>query len=120
MTPRSEALDRVHLGRFDRPFPVHRLSERVDHAADHRRPDRNRDDPSGPLRLVAFLDLTALAHENAADGVLFEVERQPEQVVRELDQLARHDAGESVDPGDTVADRDHRPDLGDVDAAINA
>jgi hypothetical protein len=53
-----------------------------------------------------------------ADRVLLEVQRQAEDAVRRLEQLAHHAVLQAVDPGDAVADRDDRPLLADVDASL--
>src|SRR6185436_9670042 len=115
-----EALDRVELGGVDRPLAVDRNTEGVDDAADHRRADRHRHDAAGALALIAFLQLVVVAEEHAADAVFLEVEGEAGDVVRELDQLAGHDALEPVDAGDAVADRGDGADLADVDAAADA
>ena len=63
------------------------------------------------------LTLRRLAHEDAADVVLLEVQGEAEDAVRELEQLARHDLLEAVDAGDAVADGDDGPDLGHLEAS---
>ncbi len=98
----------------DRPLAVDRLAERVDHPADQLLTDRHRDDPAGALDRVAFFQLGVLAEQHRADALLFEVQRDPEHPVRKLEHLAGHRVLDAVDAGDAVADRDDRPDLGDV------
>ncbi len=49
-----------------------------------------------------------------------EVQREAEDVVRELDELAGHRLVEPVDERDPVADRDDRADLVDVHALRDA
>ena len=119
-TPGRETLDRVELGGVDRALAVDRLAERVHDAADQRLADRHRHDAAGALDLIAFLDLLVVAEEHGADVVLLEVERQADDVVRELEQLARHDPLEAVDAGDAVADGDDGADLGHLDTAADA
>ena len=75
----------------------------------------NRDDPAGSLDGIAFLDLLEFPEEHRADALLFQVERDAVDTVRELEHLARHDVLDAVDPGDAVADRDDAAHLGDVD-----
>ena len=115
-----EALDRVELGGVDRTLAVDRNAERIDDAADQRRADRDGHDLAGALDLVAFLDLGGFAEEHDADVVFLEVERQAGDVVRELHELAGHDAVEAVDAGDAVADGDDGADFRDVDAAADS
>src|SRR5207244_2926892 len=108
------------LGGVDRALAVKRHAERADHAADQRRTDGHRHDLAGATHLVAFLDALVLAEENATDVVLFEIESETGDVVRERDELTGHDPIEAVDAGDAVADGDDRADFGDVDAAADA
>ena len=115
---RRDPLDRVELRRLDRALAVERLAERVDDAADDGRADRDGDDPLRPADLVPLADLRRVAHEDAADVVLLEVQGEAEDVVRELQELAGHDLVEAVDAGDAVADGEDGPDLGGVDAAV--
>ena len=114
-TPGREALDRQELLRGDRSLAVDRLAERVDDAAEHLLADRHRDDAAGALDRIAFLDLGVLAEQHRADAVLFEVERDAEHAVRELEHLAGHGALDAVHARDAVADRDHGADFGHVD-----
>ena len=90
-------------------------AERVDDAAEHRVADRHRDDARRALDRVAFLDLPVVAEQHGADAVLFEVQRNAEDAVRELEHLAGHRALDAVHARDTVTERDHAADFGDVD-----
>ena len=54
------------------------------------------------------------AEERGADVVLLEVEREPDDVVLELEHLLRDGVLEPVDAGDPVADLQHGADLGEV------
>ena len=99
----------------DRALAVDRLAERVDDAADQLGADRHRDDPPGPLDRVAFLDLGVVAEQHRADALLFQVQRDPEDAVRELEHLARHRVLDAVHARDAVADRHDRADFGHVD-----
>ena len=100
---------------LNRPLAVDRLAERVDDAAEHLVADRHRDDAAGALDGVAFLDLLEVAEQHGADAVLFEVQRDAEHAVRELEHLAGHRALDAVHARDAVADRDDAADFGDVD-----
>ena len=99
----------------DRALAVDRLAERVDHAAEHLVADRHRDDAAGALDDVAFLDFLELAEQHGADAFLFEVQRDAEHAVRELEHLAGHRVLDAVHARDAVADRDDAADFGDVD-----
>src|SRR5690606_9746578 len=106
--------------RRDRPLPVDRLPERVDHAAEHLVADRDRDDAPGALDLIAFLQEVVLAEEHRADTVLLEIERDAVQPVRELEHLASHGALDPLNARDAVAHRDDRADFGDVNVEREA
>ncbi len=82
-----------------------------------RRPARESSRPSAS-NLVTFVDLQVVAQDDHADAVLFQVERQADHAVGELDHFAGHHAGQPVDPGDTVTDFQHRSDFADVDLAL--
>ena len=108
---------RIVLG-GDRALAVDRLAERVDHAADQRVADRDRGDLAGALDLIVLADLLVLAEERDADVVLFEVEDDAADVVRELEQLAGHGAGQAVDARDAVTDGEHGAGLDDRDLLV--
>ena len=110
-----DALDRRRLLGDDRALAVDRLAERVHDAADQLVADRHRDDAAGPLDRVAFLDLREVAEQHRADALFFEVQRDAEDAVRELEHLAGHRLFDAVHARDAVADRDDRADFGDVD-----
>jgi hypothetical protein len=59
-----------------------------------------------PVRLtgIAFLDFEVIAQQHGADAVLFEVQRDAEHAVRELEHLARHGALATVHDRDTVTE----------------
>ena len=76
---------------------------------------RHAQQPARAADFVAFGDLQVVAQDDDADGVLFEVERQADRAVGELDHLLGHHAGEAVHAGDAVADFQHAADVADVD-----
>ena len=99
----------------DGALAVHRLAERIHHAADHLLAHRHRDDAPGALHQVALGDGVVLAQEHAAHAVLLEVQRDAEHAVRELEHLARHGLVDAVHARDAVAHGHDRAHLGDVD-----
>ena len=106
---------RVSVG-VDLALVVERAAERVDHAAEQRLADRDLEQLAGALDGVALDDLVPLAEQHRADVVLLEVQRQPGDVVGQLEHLQRHAVVEPVDAGDAVGDREHGADLGEVGA----
>ncbi len=77
--------------------------------------DGDGNDAARALDGIAFLDARRVAEENGADAFLFEIQRDAEQPVRELDHFAGHGAFDAVDASDTVAARDDGPYFRDVD-----
>ena len=117
---RRVALDRPELLGGDRPLAVDRLPERVHDAADQRLADRHLGDAVGALDGVAFLDLRVVAEEHRADVVRSRFSTSPNDVARELEQLAGHRLLEPVDARDAVADLDDAADLLEVDLRLVA
>src|SRR6185369_3985294 len=102
----------------DRPFAVDRLAERIDHATEQPVADRHFGDAAGAPDLVAFLDLFEAAEDRRADVVLFEVQHQAVDLVRELDELAGGGLVEAIDAGDAVAGREHPSRLAHLHLAL--
>ncbi len=104
-------VDRPELLRDDLALAVERAAERIDDAADELRADAGLDDPAGGADGAALFDAGVVAEDDRAHGVLFEVEREAEDVLAEVEQLGGHAAGEPVDPRDAVADLDDGADI---------
>src|SRR5262249_49178247 len=81
------------------------------HATQQGLSDRHFGDAAGAADLVPFFDRLHLPEHRRADVVLLQVERQPVDVVRELQQLAGGDAVQAINPRDAVAGRQDRPGL---------
>ena len=120
-------LDRLaldHAGRLELGGPrlrgvdvalaVERRAERADDPAEHLLADRDLQQALGALDRVALDDVLPGAEEHGADVVGLEVEREADDVVRQLEHLERHAVLEAVDAGDAVADRQDGADLGQV------
>ena len=104
------------LGGLDLALAVERAAERVDDPAQQRLADRDVEQVAGALDGVALDDLLPLAEQHGADVVGLEVQREPGDVVRELEHLERHAVLEPVHARDAVRDRQHGADLGQVGA----
>ena len=111
---RSLELEGSPLGGLDRTLAVERVPERVDDAAEHSLADRDAHDLSGATDGLALLDELPLPEERNADVVLFQVERDADNAVLELEALERDAVLEAVDARNAVADLQHGADLGQV------
>src|SRR5690606_29200089 len=110
-----EPFDRQRLAGRDRSLAVDGLAERVDDAAEHLFADRHRDDLPGALDHVAFSDLGEVTEQHGTDALLFEVERDAHDAMRELEHLAGHGTLDAVHARDAIANRYDRAHFGDVD-----
>ena len=110
-----QALDRREGLGEDRALAVDGLAERVHDAAEHLFADRHRDDAPGALDRVAFLDGAVFAEQHGAHAVFFEVQRDAEDAVRELEHLAGHGPLAAVHARDAVAEGDDGAHFRDVD-----
>ena len=68
------------------------------------------------LHLIAFANFRVLTEQHDADLAFFKIQRQSHDAVRKLQKLAGHDLFQTVDPCNTVADRNHGADFADIDA----
>ncbi len=110
----SETLDRQELLRLDRTLAVDGLAQRIHHATEHLVADGNRDDACRSLDRVALFDLPVVAQKHGAHAVFFEIERDAEDTVGELEHLARHRAFDAVHAGNAVTEGNHAPHFGHV------
>ncbi len=113
-------LDLARHLRVDRALAVERIAEGVDDAADELRTDRHFEHAPGAADLVAFAELEIIAEDDGADVVLFEIEREGGDRFAglgrfDLEHLAGHRLGETVDAGDAVLHFEERPDLFDIE-----
>src|SRR5690606_31405079 len=111
------------LDRLDRALPVLRLAERVDDAPEVSGADRDVQDPPGPPDRVALVERGPVTHDDRADIVLFEVQRERRDRLSglgggDLQHLARHGPGEPVDAGDPVLDLEDLTDLLDLERLL--
>src|SRR4051794_32826105 len=102
------------LGCLDRALAVDGIAERVHNTPEQAFADRHVHDGAGALDGLPFLDLAVLTEDHDADVVGLEIERHTAHAVLELDHLAGLHIVEAVDTGDTVTDREHLADLGDL------
>ena len=113
---RSLELRRPRLGGVDLALVVERAAERIDDPPEQLLADRDLEQLSAALDGVALDDLVPLAEQHHADVVGLEVERQPGDLMGQLEHLQRHAVVEPVDAGDAIGDREHGADLREVGA----
>src|SRR2546422_3671147 len=99
---------------LNRPLPVQRGADRVHDPPDDGLPDGDFRNPARPLDEIPLLDMLVGAQDHRADVVLFQVQRDPLEPARKLQQLAGHRPIQPVDLGDAVPDLEHGADFGHV------
>ena len=75
--------------RFDRALAVDGLAERVHHATEQRFAHRHVGDATGALDDIAFLHARCVTEHGDADVVRLEIQHQPDDATRELDEARR-------------------------------
>ncbi len=110
----SLELGRAVLGGVDLALVVERPAERIDDPAEQLLAHRDLEQAAGALHRVALDDLVPVAEQHHPDVVLLEVEREPGDVVGQVEHLERHAVVEAVHAGDAVRHGEHRAHLGKV------
>ena len=103
---RSDLLDRVGGLGVDRAFAVDRIAQCIDYATQQFRTNRNLQDAPGALGVHAFGEALVFTQDHGTHGILLQVQRHTVDAARELDHLAVHDVGQTVDAHDTVGHAD--------------
>ncbi len=116
--PRGLDLDPSSFPRLHLAAPVDRLTQSVHDASHQRRSHRHLGDPLGPLDEVPFLDVRGLAHDRHAHVVLLQVQDEPVESLRELDQFTCLHLLKPVDTSDAVSRGKHHTCLADLDLAL--
>ena len=88
----------------DRSLAVERAAERIDDAAEQRRPDRHAHHVAGAAHRVAGLDRVGVVQQDAADPVAFEHLGEAELPLVEAQQFVEPDVRQAGDQRDAVAD----------------
>ncbi len=108
---RRHALDRRGAGGFDRTLAIDRIAECIDDATEQLWAHRHFENASGRLDRIAFFQRFVVAEHDGADRILLEVQRETEQVPRELDHFAVANIGQAVDTANAVGHRNDRTDV---------
>src|SRR4029079_3703294 len=88
---RRQAFDLIEILGVYRPFAVDRRTERIHYTPDHRVANWNGHDARRAPHLIPFADMRVVAEQHSAHLVFFQVHGDARDIMRELDQLARHD-----------------------------
>jgi hypothetical protein len=114
----GQPLDGQGTGGRDGTLVVDRLTEGVDHAANHPLAHRHAQDGAGALHLVAFAQLGVVAQNYRAHRILFEAQGQSGDAVRKAEQLAGHYLVESMEAGNAIAQRRNGADFVDLNLRV--
>ena len=87
----------------DLALAVDRLTERVDHASEHRVADRHREDAAGGLDGLSLFDLEAVTEHHRSDGLFVEVQCEADGAVFELQEFVHGAVGQARNACNTVA-----------------
>ena len=103
---------------LNRAFTVQRVAQRVQYTADDGIAGRNTQKGAECLDFVSFLNRQIVSEDDDADAVFFQVKRQSDGAVGELNHFAGHDARQTINAGDPVTDFQYGTDFADVDLAV--
>src|SRR5699024_5236515 len=115
---RCRRFNRPCLRCFNRTFAINRLTERIDDTSQKFLTDWYLHDSSCAAYFIAFFNICKWAKDNDTDVRFFKVLGHPHDTVGELYKLTSHGIIQSVSPGDTVTDFDHRSDIGNFNNRI--
>ena len=104
---RRHDFDRPRLGGLHWALAVEGAAQRVHHAAYQRVAHGHLHDAAGAANFAALFDRERVAHDDDADAVLFQVEREADDAALELHELVVGYAGQAVHARDAVADLDY-------------
>ena len=93
------------------PFAVERAAERIDDAAEQRRPHRHAHDIAGAVHRVAGLDRIHIVKQDAADSAALKHLGEAELTLVETQQLVEPNGGKSGYKRNAVPDLFHSADL---------
>src|SRR5207302_48900 len=114
----------------DRSLAVQRIADRVDHASDHRLPDRDGDDLTGAADRGPFPNLFIWPKDYSSYVVLFEVQGHGADnvlimirkgialIVQKLQHLSDHAVLQAVHAGDSITDLQHGTDPDLIEASF--
>jgi len=103
---RCHFLDRIGQLSIDRALAIDRVTQGIDHATQQFRTYRNFEDTAGALGAHAFGQAQVVTQNHSTDGVLLQVQCHAEDAARELNHLAVHNVGQTIDAYDTVGNAD--------------
>ena len=98
-----DLLDRIRRPADDRPLAVDRLTKRVHDPPEQAFAHRDLQQLARGAHLPAFVQLRVVPEDDDADLGLFQVEGEARDALSEVEHLVEHDAVESLDAGDAVA-----------------
>src|SRR6185437_10877233 len=100
--PRCNFFNRLGALCSYRAFTVYRLPKRVDDPAHQFLAYRHFQDTAGTLDGIAFRNVLVRAHDYRANGVALKIECQTECIAGELQHLAVHHIGKTMDAHNAV------------------
>ena len=117
-TPGGGSLNGTSFRRGHRPLSVQGIPQRIEHATENGVTHGHAQQLPRAADFVTFVDVEIVAENDHADGVLFQVERQPVHSAGKLDHFTGHHAGKPIYAGNSVADFQHAADFADVNLRL--
>ena len=111
---------RIECGFLDRSLAIKRTTEGVHHATEKAFADRHGEQLARGLHLGALANAQVITQHDGADLGLFEVQRDADDAVAEVEHLVEHRLGQAFDLGHTVGDFAHGADVLPGDRRFNA
>ena len=106
---RRRTLDRAVFLTCNRACAVNRLTDCVDHTAEQRFADRNRDHAPRALYGLSFLNTDIRAEQHRRDAVFLQILCHTEAAILKFEELTGHAVRKTGNSRNSVADREHRP-----------
>jgi hypothetical protein len=113
----SDDFDRASDRCIDWTFAIERVSKRIENATDNRVTGWNAEEGAEGSDFIPFTDAQVVPENDDPDRFFFEVERQSDHAAGKFDHFARHDARQSVNACDPIADFENGSDFSDIDLA---
>ena len=113
--PRCFDFDLAVAFSCDIALAINGNADTVDNPTDQRLTNGHLYNPLGSFNQVALFDMLGIAQDSGTNIVFFKIENHAHGATRKLEELAGHGLVESMDTGNTIANRNNGTGLADLD-----